>query len=124
MGKCVCVRLLTGHESAVRGLCFTPDGEYLVVGCEDGSIHLWDVQKARRLHILREHSSRINSLQFSLDGARLVSSSIDGTLCIWDLLGLATDKRPLTKMAIGHSALSEAIITPDTVVHALAVFQG
>ena len=96
-GTCACIcefsnvryRLLkegcsvVAHTAATRALAFSPCGQRLATGGEDGAVILWDTQTweaERRV----PGPSGITSLSFSADGARLASGCIEGTICVLD----------------------------------------
>jgi WD40 repeat protein len=64
---------------------FRPDGRALAVGCEDGTTHLWDLERGARLFPPFRHTSWTHSVSFSPDGSRLLATSNDGTAKVWDL---------------------------------------
>ena len=49
------------------------DSKILATGSNEGTIHLWDIEKGNQLSALRGHTGPINSLVFSSDGKTLVS---------------------------------------------------
>jgi WD40 repeat protein len=66
---------------------FSPDGQSLATGCEDGGITIWDGRTGREVRSLKGHTKGVRSLVFSSDGRRLVSASIDNTIQVWDVSG-------------------------------------
>ena len=67
------------------GLVFSPDGEILAVGYQDGTIRLWDVETGQVLRTLAGHTDRMTTVAFSPDGALLVSGAEDKGVRLWDI---------------------------------------
>ena len=80
---------VAGHSvrPGAAALAFTPDGDALVVGGEDGTIASWDVTSGRRLWSSRPVTAErreVDQLAVSPDGL-LVASSVDaGPIELWD----------------------------------------
>lgn len=66
-------------------LAFTPDGQSLVIGGDDGVLRIWNAEGTRERRSIKAHDSRIKKLAISLDGKTLVTAGTDGTAKIWDL---------------------------------------
>ncbi|KAF7491182.1 Gastrulation defective protein 1 -like protein [Sarcoptes scabiei] len=65
-------------------------GDLLAIGCDDGSIQMWDTRKSlvNTAHVLRQaHQSsyQISSLVFSYTNTLLATRSMDSSLKLWDL---------------------------------------
>ena len=71
-----CVRLMTGHKSAVLCLAFSPDGRFLASGSSDRRVLVWDIAYGHLLAELSHHKSIISGLAFSREGTVLASSAI------------------------------------------------
>jgi WD40 repeat protein len=76
-------QLLRGPEGEVYGVAYSPDGQILVTGGQDGTVRLWNAANGDALAVLREHTSCVNDLDFSPDGDTFVSSSCDKTIKLW-----------------------------------------
>ena len=75
-----------GAEGFVSSLAFSPDGNYLAVGAEQGHIDLWSLADlAGPLVRLPGHRGRVSSLAFDAQGDHLASAVSDKTVDIWDL---------------------------------------
>ncbi|KAK4222780.1 WD40-repeat-containing domain protein [Podospora fimiseda] len=72
---------LKAHSSPVTIVTFSPDGQCIASGSEDGTIKLWALELNDN-HTLKVHTSRINHLAFSPRGKHLVASSADKTISV------------------------------------------
>ena len=48
-----CLKTLQGHTNGIWSVTFSPDGQQLASGSEDGTIKLWDVNTGDCLKTLR-----------------------------------------------------------------------
>jgi WD40 repeat protein/GTPase SAR1 family protein len=71
------------HPAAVHSVCFSPDGRFVVTGCQDAAIRIWNVGTTLMVRILEGHSTPVRALAFSPDGRFLVSKSDGGTVRVW-----------------------------------------
>ena len=56
---------LRGHESAVTGAAFSPDGTRVVTASNDRTARVWDVASGRQLLVLQEHANSVIAAAFS-----------------------------------------------------------
>jgi WD40 repeat protein/serine/threonine protein kinase len=99
------------HDSGVFSLTFSPTGEWLASGTQDGVITLWDAHTAQRLRIFRVPAGKpqIHSVAFSPDGQRLAAACSDGRIRIWDVRG---NQEPVTWEA-HRKAVGCVVFSPD-----------
>lgn len=75
-----------GHSNNMSCLCYSPDGQYLATGGEDGKLKLWNVQSGFCFVTFHEHSSAVTSVAFSGNKKFVVSASLDGTARAYDII--------------------------------------
>jgi WD40 repeat protein len=77
-------RILEIHSS-VFAIAFSPDGNMLASGSEDGIIRLWNTKDGSIVNTLLGHTKFVASISFSPDGKTLASASGDGTIRLWNI---------------------------------------
>ena len=50
---------LTGNYSGIKSVVFSPNGEYLASGSDDGTIGVWRVSTGERIKTLTGHSDYV-----------------------------------------------------------------
>ncbi|MEM8502277.1 MAG: NB-ARC domain-containing protein [Cyanobacteria bacterium P01_D01_bin.1] len=94
-------RTLSGAQNAIWSVAFSPGGDLLVSGNEDGNVHLWQLsgsssgqeagQKAGQLSKLQScrsfsgHAKAIWSVVFDPKGETIASASADQSIKLWDV---------------------------------------
>ncbi|MBA4063275.1 MAG: hypothetical protein C0501_06100 [Isosphaera sp.] len=76
---------LEGHEKYVWSLAFSPKGDILVSGDEDGTIRLWDVATGKAVRTLLGHKSSVGDFRFLADGKTLLSAAPAESVRRWDV---------------------------------------
>ncbi len=100
------VRVLHGHTNWVWSLAFSPEGDILASGSDDGNLRLWDVSEGKSIHVLDDHAHYIFDLAISADGQQLVSAS--QVVRLWNLHGQSL--KTLRGCTSGFRSLS---LSPD-----------
>jgi dipeptidyl aminopeptidase/acylaminoacyl peptidase len=77
--------LAAAPTNDVQSVVFSPDGNRLALGMENGEVSIWDFVTGRRLRSFHEHKKQISPLCFSHDGLRLASASEDHQIVIYDV---------------------------------------
>jgi ribosomal RNA-processing protein 9 len=74
------------HEGEVLSIAISTDERYLVSGCKDGLLRVYDVRTPESLvRTLSGHRGAITSLSFRKDSSALFSGSADRCVKHWDL---------------------------------------
>ncbi|MFG2041948.1 hypothetical protein [Dactylosporangium sp. NPDC048998] len=77
-----------GHDGAVNGVAFSPDGGWLASSGRDGVVRVWAragwVLRGPPVTVLRGHQGPAWGVAFSPDGQRLASAGEDGTVQVRD----------------------------------------
>jgi WD40 repeat protein len=58
----------------VTSLAFTPDGQHLLSGDEEGTLIAWDLKQAKRVHSSKGHSGPVWSLATSHGSGAILAS--------------------------------------------------
>ncbi|TVQ49751.1 MAG: protein kinase, partial [Gloeocapsa sp. DLM2.Bin57] len=68
----------------VYSVNYSPDGNYLASGSNDGTIKIWSIQTGKEIRTLRDGFKWINSVNYSPDGNYLASDSSQN-IRIWNV---------------------------------------
>ncbi|XP_010537974.1 PREDICTED: periodic tryptophan protein 2 homolog [Tarenaya hassleriana] len=78
--------ILSGHESPVHGLMFSPLTQVLASSSWDKTVRLWDVFAGKGTVETFQHNHDVLTLAFRPDGKQLASSTLDGQIHFWDTI--------------------------------------
>lgn len=65
---------------------FNKYGSLLAVGCNDGTVIIWDFPTRQIAKIIAAHSHPISSVNWSKNGRQILTGSSDRNIAIWDVL--------------------------------------
>ncbi|KAJ8246716.1 hypothetical protein GJAV_G00254600 [Gymnothorax javanicus] len=74
-----------GHFNNMAALSYSPDGQYIATGGDDGKVKVWNTTSGLCFVTFTEHSSTVTGVVFTSRGFVVVSSSLDGTVRAFDL---------------------------------------
>uniref|UniRef100_U3AVU4 Periodic tryptophan protein 2 homolog n=1 Tax=Callithrix jacchus TaxID=9483 RepID=U3AVU4_CALJA len=74
-----------GHFNSMVTLAYSPDGQYIVTGGDDGKGKVWNTLSGFCFVTFTEHSSGVTGVTFTATGYVVVTSSMDGTVRAFDL---------------------------------------
>uniref|UniRef100_A0A667Y1P0 PWP2 small subunit processome component n=1 Tax=Myripristis murdjan TaxID=586833 RepID=A0A667Y1P0_9TELE len=74
-----------GHFNNMASLAYSPDGQYIVTGGDDGKVKVWNTNSGLCFVTFTEHTSSVTNVTFTSSGFVIVSASLDGTARAYDL---------------------------------------
>ena len=98
------------HDRGVWTLAFSPDGRYLLVGSDGGSVHLWELATERELHVVRIAQDDVDSVAWSPDGNEILFGSDDSRVRIMTRLGYADIMRRESSDVQGLVTLAKRLV--------------
>lgn len=96
---------------AMRSLAFSSDGHRLAIGCEDGSLHLFDSETGAALESVTNHQSAVRAIAFGSDN-KLITGSSDRRALLWN----ASEVWRLERVIGGQNApdaFSDRVLSAD-----------
>ena len=76
-------RILHGHQSTVRALAFSPDGQTLASGSADMTVRVWDLQTLQPKFTIQQEM-QVWAVTFSPDGQMLATGGRFGKVDLWN----------------------------------------
>lgn len=75
-----------GHYYDMNTLGFSPDGQNIATGGEDGKVKLWNALSGFCFVTFPEHTASVSTVEYAKQGQILFSASLDGTVRAYDLI--------------------------------------
>jgi WD40 repeat protein len=79
------VRRLDPIDALAFEVAWSPDGDRIATGNDDGTVRVWDPATGAQVAVGGGDLTEVVGLDWSADGARVASGSNDGTARVWDL---------------------------------------
>jgi eukaryotic-like serine/threonine-protein kinase len=106
-------RLLTNHTEGVKGVAFSPDGEWLASAALDRVVRLWRVRDGTQQAELIRYFEEATGVAFSPDGRLLASIGEEQSVNLWHLptrREVLSLRVPEATARIGFSPRGDALI--------------
>ena len=105
--------------NGVRRVAFSPNGNTIALGMEDGQVSLWDFITRQPLARFHGHTNEVNALCFSRNGLFLASAGTDRRVVLYYL------RQGVSTLLQGHRAgLSGLAFAPDNKTLVSASWDG
>ncbi|KAI0755055.1 WD40 repeat-like protein [Daedaleopsis nitida] len=75
-----------GHYFDMNALAYSPDGQHVATGGDDGKVKVWNTTSGFCFVTFSEHSAAVSSVEFAKQGQVLFTASLDGTVRAFDLI--------------------------------------
>jgi WD40 repeat protein len=100
-------RPLFGHSGAVTAVAFSPNGDRVATGGDDGTARLWNATTGAA-HATLTHGGGVNAVAFNGDGRIVATGGVDGTVRLWD-----TGTNRLLAKLTGHASVNAVAFSHD-----------
>lgn len=78
------LRTLGGHKKGITSVAFSPDGQEILTGSNDGSAYLWESASGRLRLPLTGHKGGVTCIAFSPDNTLVITGSHDKLVRVWE----------------------------------------
>ena len=103
------VHKLEGHNVFQSCLAFSPNGQRLVVGGNDGNVRIWNLMTRKLTHVMSGHKRHLTGVEFTPDGSKILSTADDTEVRLWD----AGTGKLIEVIAGPRGKISGLSISPD-----------
>jgi WD40 repeat protein len=83
-GSATVMHTLWGHTGRVYSVSLSPDDRFIVSGCLNNTVRVWEVATGQQVRVLEGHTKMVSSVVWSPDGKYIVSGSADKTVRMWE----------------------------------------
>ena len=110
--------LVGAAASPCNCVAWSPDGQWLASGHNDGKVYLWEVARGHEIRRFRDHTDVVSSVAFAPDGRHLYTGSFDRSACLWEI---ATGEM-LRRFTGPRDRIRQLALSPDGSLLAAASF--
>jgi len=75
-----------GHALDMNCLAYSPDGQLIATGADDGKVKVWNTTTGFCFVTFTEHTGIVSAIAYSPTGNAIISASYDGTVRAYDLI--------------------------------------
>lgn len=101
--------VLAGHQLAVHGVAFAPDGKTIATAGGDNTVRVWNLPAAKPAQLkqlepyatLTGHGNTVTAIAFDTVGKLLASAGADGVIRIWEVPPAKDGSKPGRPTAAG-----------------------
>ncbi|MEO9477131.1 MAG: WD40 repeat domain-containing protein [Cyclobacteriaceae bacterium] len=80
------IRTISGHQSGVMDVEFSPDSKTLLTASRDGTARIWDIDNPRKFPLLLDdHNGWVMTAAFNKDGSKIITGCKDNFIRIWEV---------------------------------------
>lgn len=95
-----------GHFFDMNALSYSPDGQLIVTGGDDGKVKIWNATTGFCFVTFSDHSAPVRQVAFSRKGNVVASASLDGTVRAFDLVRYRNFRTLTTPTPVQFTALA------------------
>lgn len=93
------IRRVRFGRSLATDVAYSPAGDWIAVGHQDGTVSLWSAERLERRAVFQGHTGRVSNLAFDRTGDWLISGSWDGDVRTWSMRSLTVPAQTLLQEA-------------------------
>ncbi|CAK5261817.1 unnamed protein product [Mycena citricolor] len=95
-----------GHFYDMNTLAYSPDGQTIATGGDDGKVKVWSTHTGFCFVTFTEHSAPVSCVEFAKHGSVLFTASLDGTVRAYDLVRYRNFRTFTSPSPVQFSALA------------------